>query len=74
MFANSIFDKQRARIEWSCRGTIQCSMASYTNHLYMKLTHHYGAFAEQPTVVLTLWVSVKINGITNLTPKLIFKT
>jgi len=59
------------KIKWSCHGTFQCSRALQINHLYMKLILLL-LLPNNP--VFTLWISVKINGITNLTHKLILET
>jgi len=44
------------KIKWPCRGTVQCSMASWINHLYMKIT--LLIFPNNP--VFIIWTSVKI--------------
>jgi len=58
-------------IKWLCHGTIQCSMVTWINHRYIKLT--------TPLLLMNnpnsfLWISVKVSSITNLTHNLIFKT
>ena len=48
------------RTRWPCRGTIQKTTALYTSHLCTKHT----PLRFPNNQVVTLWISVKINGIT----------